>query len=431
MIALCMFVRPSYAHPGVTRLGGSDRYDTMSQIVSEGFSLSSWAVVATGDNFPDALAASGLAGAKGCPIILTSKSYLSSEARSQLSRLGVTDAYIVGGTGAVSTSVESAMRSMGISVTRVSGSDRVGTSLQIMSAARSAGSGSGSVVIATGSSFADSLSIAPWCWRTATPIVLALNGRLTSAAVAAIKSDANIREVILVGGTSSVGDIVYDQLGSGYSYLRISGSDRYATSRYVAEWEAANGLGWTDFGIATGQSFPDALAGAALLGSKASPLVLASEHGYADAAALVSEHGVDASRVFVLGGESSISSSLVCSLMGFAAPSGTTLGKYSISGRVHIHQEFFAPANQNVDVVSLVADTAFPYTYESQSYTVETAASDIMLSASNLSDYSGWASLDGMHITITCDAMQQAYHDASYYNVDTWIVDTPRLVSVG
>ena len=39
----------------VIRLAGADRYETMAKIVEQGFGSSDWAVVATGDDFPDAL----------------------------------------------------------------------------------------------------------------------------------------------------------------------------------------------------------------------------------------------------------------------------------------------------------------------------------------------------------------------------------------
>ena len=63
----------AYAQPDVRRLGGANRYETMARIVEEGFASSPWAVVATGSNYPDALAASALAGAKNCPVILAAK----------------------------------------------------------------------------------------------------------------------------------------------------------------------------------------------------------------------------------------------------------------------------------------------------------------------------------------------------------------------
>lgn len=56
----------------LTRLAGDTRYQTMGRIVSTAFPRhSDTVVVASGDNFPDALSASSLAGGLNAPIILT------------------------------------------------------------------------------------------------------------------------------------------------------------------------------------------------------------------------------------------------------------------------------------------------------------------------------------------------------------------------
>ena len=72
----------------VLRLSGATRYDTMSSIASVGFSEASTVVIASGENFPDALAASALAGELGSPVLLTSGSVLSSQVEYQITRLG-------------------------------------------------------------------------------------------------------------------------------------------------------------------------------------------------------------------------------------------------------------------------------------------------------------------------------------------------------
>ena len=74
LFCLTAATRPAYAdiEKTVTRLGGDNRYQTMAKIVSTGFTTSDSVVVATGQNFPDALSASALAGALDCPVVLTS-----------------------------------------------------------------------------------------------------------------------------------------------------------------------------------------------------------------------------------------------------------------------------------------------------------------------------------------------------------------------
>lgn len=299
------------------RLAGKGRYQTMAAIVREGFSTSDWAVIATGDNFPDALVASSLAGYRSCPVILTAKGELSSEAEATLRSLRVRNAYIMGGTGAVSAEVEDAIRGLGIDVTRVKGSGRQATSLAAMEQL----SGYDTIVVATGGSFADALSIGPWCYAKGAPILLTDRGELSSDQLAALEEAAPSR-VLIVGGTGAVPQAVEDAIAEmGIEVMRIKGANRYATSKAIAEFETseAEGMGYTSAAVATGKNFPDALAGAALCGYYNSVLILAADTNPAgDGMALALAKANDAEVVegYVLGGAGVVSGDILDYLNG-------------------------------------------------------------------------------------------------------------------
>lgn len=298
-----------------TRLGGENRYQTMEAIAKAGFGSSGWAVVATGENFPDALAASALAGAKACPIILTSSQALSAEAHDELERLGVQYAYVVGGVGAVSDATMQDIERMGIQIKRLDGQDRTDTSLKVYEALRNLNASYDTVVVATGNSFPDSLSIGPWSFAKSAPILLTKgDGTLTDAEVEAINGDANVKRIVVVGGTGSVSDMVEEQVGDGRTVIRLSGEDRYATSAAIAQWETDEGLGWTQPAVATGANFPDALSGSALCGIKNSVLLLVQ--GASDPTVeLLRSKRADVTGGFVLGGEGTVPQGLVVSLL--------------------------------------------------------------------------------------------------------------------
>jgi putative cell wall-binding protein len=297
-----------------TRIKGDTRYDTMKKIIEAAYtSDGKWvnaaeAVIASGDNFPDALAANGLAGTLnngyGAPVILTKKGALSSQAKTILEKMQVQHVYIMGGTAAVSQDVENAISDMRIAVTRVAGADRQETSMKAFSLVSGnwyKNFGTHSVIIATGANYADALSIAPFAYQTGTPIVLTKSdGTLTDAQVNAIKDNDQIYNIIVVGGENAVKSSVFgivgtfnDRYGFNYTGVRIDGADRYETSANIAEWEVkwsknaynnvtgkdqgGSTLGTlTNFGdcyfdwdftfVATGENFPDALAGAQLAG---------------------------------------------------------------------------------------------------------------------------------------------------------------------
>src|SRR5688572_28184995 len=74
----------------VTRYAGATRYGTAAAIAGDAsFDGATTAIVATGENYPDALAASALAGAEApAPIILTQKDTYTSDAKAALGDVG-------------------------------------------------------------------------------------------------------------------------------------------------------------------------------------------------------------------------------------------------------------------------------------------------------------------------------------------------------
>lgn len=120
----------------VIRVAGADRYatnqaaDLNSGVVGSG---SQTALLATGANFADALSASPAIAAKHYPLILTTPNALSPTASATITALGVKNVIILGGTSAVSTTVETAVKALpGVTVLqRLAGADRTQTAAQI------------------------------------------------------------------------------------------------------------------------------------------------------------------------------------------------------------------------------------------------------------------------------------------------------------
>lgn len=130
------------------------------------------AILASADNFPDALAASSLSGMQNAPIILTSAGSLSDEARKQLEAIKPSKLYIVGGEAAISKEVEQSAVSAAScqNATRFAGDTRYETALKI---ADGINQSNGTVIIATGENFADALSVSPYAQHFKAPLFLA------------------------------------------------------------------------------------------------------------------------------------------------------------------------------------------------------------------------------------------------------------------
>ena len=101
------------------RIGGSNRYDTAARIALDAFDGPvPIAYVATGKDFPDALAAAAAAGAQGGPVLLTEPGFLPSWTSDALIALQPNKIVVVGGTAVVSTAVEASQSDPGQHRTR-------------------------------------------------------------------------------------------------------------------------------------------------------------------------------------------------------------------------------------------------------------------------------------------------------------------------
>lgn len=301
---------PAPTKKGVGRVSGNTRYDTMGSLTERG----NWAkggsvVLASGANYPDALAASSLAGGFNGPILLTDPNGLSTSAKDQLELLCPSRVFIVGGNAAVSPAVERQVKELlgsGCAVFRVAGQTRYETSLV---AAEINPKSSDTVIVATGGNYADALSVSPYAFASGSPVVLCdKSSGLTAGAMGTIRSKKYSKAVI-VGGTAAVPAAVERQLRSAgvKNITRLSGATRYETSAKIADFELESGLGFTMDGVllATGSNFPDALAAGPLAGRSRSPLLLV-DPGASYASGYLSAHRGEVRSAVVVGGASAV-----------------------------------------------------------------------------------------------------------------------------
>jgi len=90
----------------VSRVAGDDRYGTAAQAALDAFPAGAdFAVLASGETFPDALAAAPLAAAFDAPILLTRNAGIPAATSAALDSLGIAQVLVMGGSGAISTAV--------------------------------------------------------------------------------------------------------------------------------------------------------------------------------------------------------------------------------------------------------------------------------------------------------------------------------------
>jgi stage II sporulation protein D len=110
----------------VTRISGADRYALSAAVARRIAKVHAvdTAVVASGSVLADAVAAGGPAGRLGEPVLLTKSGALPSSVSSALGDLGVSTVRVVGSTTSVSTAVEDALRVDASRVDRIDGASR-------------------------------------------------------------------------------------------------------------------------------------------------------------------------------------------------------------------------------------------------------------------------------------------------------------------
>lgn len=272
---------PACPAPGMYRAAGETRYATMAALLPKApWKAGRTVVLASGSNYPDALAAASLAGAYDAPIVLTEPNSLSIDAADMIEQLSPNVIYVVGGEAAVSKSaVDTATyyAADGCKVFRIAGDTRLETSLAIAKRVRQKSTASDSLIVATGFNYADALSVSPFAFAYNSPIFLCGSNGLSADAISYI-SGAGFKRAILVGGTAAVPERVKHQLTSAGissgSITRLAGATRYETSAKIMSYAANAGMNVSNVYLATGKNFPDALAAGPVAGKLRAPLLL-------------------------------------------------------------------------------------------------------------------------------------------------------------
>jgi putative cell wall-binding protein len=263
------------AGAGAIRISGSDRYATAAQLSASYAPGVSVVYIASGTGFADALSAAPAAAAGGGPLLLTAPTTVPNVVVQALQRLQPQRIVVVGGPAAVSDQVLQALHAYAPTVTRVAGADRYATSRAIVSDAFSK-TGVDRVYLASGLNFPDALSASAAAGAVHGAVLL-VNGAASSvdAPTVALIDAIHPNDLVVAGGSAVISDALLSSAASlnlpGGSQ-RLSGADRYETSQAIDDnaFPSAQVVY-----LASGLNYPDALAGAAVAGSRDAPLFLA------------------------------------------------------------------------------------------------------------------------------------------------------------
>lgn len=293
----------------VQRLAGDNRWDTALQVADEmrerlGKTQFDAVIIASGNDFADALAGSYLSTVKNAPILLSwgkggKFEYLDTDnidyIKANLKPGGTV--YILGGKNAVPELYEQQLK--GYTIKRLGGANRFDTNLMIL---KEAGVKAGDeVLVCTSTNFADSLSAS----ATGKPILLVFNesGKLYGGQPDYLKSLKNCSFTV-IGGENAVSKKLADALNGYGKVERLAGANRFETSVMVAERYFKNPESAV---LAYAWNYPDGLCGGALAYAMDAPLILTMTQYESQAAKYIQTQGID--RGVVLGGTGLIANS--------------------------------------------------------------------------------------------------------------------------
>lgn len=269
--------------------GASDRYDTAVKISQTQYPTSHTVnrlVIASGENYPDALASGPLASLINGPILLTQTNTLTWQTNTEITRLlptsdgngSTTDIYVIGGPAAVSESVFNSIKGLhpGFEVKRVAGaSDRIDTAIEIAKEmATIRGNAATTVALASGYNYNDAAAISAPASDSSInsrriPIFLTNTSNLDSRVSTYLNSvKGSVTKAWIVGTTGAVSNSAQTSMNSIFGSSKVSrlnGANAYETSAVIAtQFYTAP----TQLSVVTGQNFPDVLAAGPYAGSK-------------------------------------------------------------------------------------------------------------------------------------------------------------------
>ena len=183
----------------VQRIWGRDRYVTSSELAYEIERLTgkvNKAIIASGENFPDALATAPLGSKEIAPILLVTRNQMDKKVSKALKDLNIKRVYVAGGQNSVSKKLEAQLPQV---IRRFSGQDRYETAILVASYTYPE---SKEVFVASGETFPDALVIGPVCARRKAPILLSKSTPVKSTDDYIEKS--KIEYLYIIGGVNTI-----------------------------------------------------------------------------------------------------------------------------------------------------------------------------------------------------------------------------------
>ncbi|WP_406541056.1 glycosyl hydrolase family 18 protein [Clostridium ljungdahlii] len=199
--------------------------------MAENIGTSNGVVLASGENFPDALSIASIAAAKQMPILLTQSKILPDSVKYYISNNSISKSYVVGGTDVINANVVKDLPNM----KRLSGIDRYETNLNVINEFLE-DFNFNNLYLAYGGDFPDALCASAAAAKDFAPIVLVSKSYTKAQSLIRSKIDS-IASLKILGGTFAIPDTLVQSIL--YPNKTVLG---YTTYYYVGDSSSYNSI---------------------------------------------------------------------------------------------------------------------------------------------------------------------------------------------
>jgi len=244
--------------------------------------------------------------------------------------------------------------------TRVYGPDRYATAIEV-SKENFFPPTTPSVILATGTNYADALSASALAGSLKAPLLLTRPDALSPGVLAEIKR-LDVNTVYIMGSAAAVSNAVESSLtGAGLTVERISGVDRYATSAAVAKKVAScEGAAFTKKAfLARGDNFADGLSASPIAYRNKIPVLLTPPTALSPhASSAITGTGI--TDVTIVGSEAAVSASVKVSVDAIVATSRRIAGADRYETAQKVAEYAFANSLATTGFIGVATGLDFP-----------------------------------------------------------------------
>ncbi|MFZ3129790.1 MAG: N-acetylmuramoyl-L-alanine amidase [Desulfosporosinus sp.] len=247
------------------RISGQDRVETALKISQKGWDSAQTVILCEYSDYPDAIASTPFALSLNAPILLTKGDSIDPRVLNELTRLKPQKIILLGGIVCLQPSIEKELDTLALPWERIGGADRYETSILLAKHLSS-----DSLILANGDDFPDALSAATFAGIKQIPIVLT-STTLPNSVIQYYQETAP-KHLFVIGGEVVIPSAELTK-NKFTIETRLAGLDRYETNAKVTSY-MKDTYESDDLFLASGITFPDAVAGAILASKFRAPLLL-------------------------------------------------------------------------------------------------------------------------------------------------------------